>query len=232
VAANFEACLQARRPDVRFVAEQWPALGELDASKVVPLLLQANPEAIFNATFGSDLGRLVHDGKSLGLFAGRSVVSIMTGEPEILDALADEAPEGWIVTGYPWYALSTPEHRKFVEAYRAAYDEDPRLASLLGYTLVKALAAAIDKAGATAPDKVIKALEGLTFATPVGPVTVRAADHQATLGTWVGTTAIENGGGIMVDWAYHDGQAYLPDPEQARRKRPVEADGGVGNRRQ
>jgi branched-chain amino acid transport system substrate-binding protein len=232
VAANFEACLQARRPDVRFVAEQWPALGGLDPRKVVPPLLQANPDAIFNATFGSDLGRLVHDGNGLGLFAGRSVVSILTGEPEILDSLADEAPEGWIVTGYPWYAIATAEHRKFVEAYRAAYDEDPRMASLLGYALVKALAAAIDKAGGTAPDKLIKALEGLSFATPVGPVTVRAADHQATLGTWVGTTAIENGGGIMVDWTYDDGETYLPDPEQARRKRPADADGGFGKKHQ
>ncbi|MCK7496427.1 MAG: hypothetical protein MZW92_40105 [Comamonadaceae bacterium] len=32
------------------------------------------------------------------------------GEPEYLDPLKDEAPVGWCVTGYPWYAIDTPEH--------------------------------------------------------------------------------------------------------------------------
>ena len=41
------------------------------------------------------------------------------GEPEYLDPLKDEAPVGWYVTGYPWYAIDTPEHKRFRDAYQA-----------------------------------------------------------------------------------------------------------------
>ena len=46
--------------------------------------------------------KFVREGNTRGLFEDRAVVSVLTGEPEYLDPLKDEAPEGWIVTGYPW----------------------------------------------------------------------------------------------------------------------------------
>ena len=45
-------------------------------------------------------------------------MSLLTGEPEYLDPLKDEAPVGWIVTGYPWYGIKTPEHKAFLDAYQ------------------------------------------------------------------------------------------------------------------
>lgn len=210
VVADFEKLLKARRPDVVFAFEQWQPLGALDAGAVVQSLEQAKPEAIFNATFGSDLGKLIREGGAHGLFTRRAVVSVMTGEPEILDVLADEVPEGWIVTGYPWYDIKDSEHRKFVDAYVTAYDEDPRMASLIGYEAIKALAAALNKAGSTDTDKLIAALEDMTFPSPMGPLSFRRIDHQATLGSWVGKTALRDGGGVMVDWNYADGAKYQP----------------------
>ena len=46
--ASFKALLKASRPDVEFVAEQWPALGKLEAASTVQAILAARPEAIFN----------------------------------------------------------------------------------------------------------------------------------------------------------------------------------------
>jgi len=51
------------------------------------------------------------------------VVSFLTGEPEYLDPLKEETPEGWIVTGYPWYSIKTPEHDAFAKAYQAKYSD-------------------------------------------------------------------------------------------------------------
>src|SRR5512140_2516564 len=42
----FKQLLSAKRPDVEFVAEQWPALGRIDAGATVQALAQARPEAI------------------------------------------------------------------------------------------------------------------------------------------------------------------------------------------
>ncbi|HPE02665.1 MAG TPA: ABC transporter substrate-binding protein, partial [Burkholderiaceae bacterium] len=39
--ANFKALLKARRPDVEFVAEQWPALGKLEAGATVQAIVAA-----------------------------------------------------------------------------------------------------------------------------------------------------------------------------------------------
>ena len=97
----FKQLLQAKRPDVEFVGEQWPALGRIDAGATVQALGQPRPDAIFNVTFGADLTNFVRQGNTRGLFEKRSVVSMLTGEPEYLDPLGDETPEGWIVTGYP-----------------------------------------------------------------------------------------------------------------------------------
>ncbi len=220
--ADFETLLKARRPDVIFVYERWPALGALDPVSTVQALEQASPDAIFNATFGSDLGKLVHEGNARGLFKKRSVVSALTGEPEFLDVLADEAPEGWLVTGYPWYDIKDDDHRKFVEAYMAAYNEDPRMAALIGFTAVKAVAAALEKAGGTDPDKLVAAFEDLNFPSPAGPLSFRRIDHQATLGSWVGRTELRDGAGVMVDWTYADGAKYQPSAEEIRKWRPAE----------
>jgi branched-chain amino acid transport system substrate-binding protein len=50
-------------------------------------------------------------------------------------------------------------------------------------------------------------------------ITYRAADHQSTMGAYVGTTAVEDGKGVMVDFAYKDGADYLPSEEEAAKLR-------------
>ena len=220
LVATFERLLKARRPDVTFIAEEWAPLGRLDAEQSVAALTRAGPQAIFNTTFGGDLARLASEGGRQGLFPRLPVVSAQTGDPECLDMLGAEAPKGWIVTGYPWYALDAPDHRRFVESYLARFNEDPRMAALLGYVAVKTIAAAVTRAGSTEPEALLAAFDNLTVVSPAGPVTFRAIDHQSTLGTWVGTTAVEDGGGIMVETIYRDGGKYLPPAEEIRRLRP------------
>ena len=115
--ATFKELMQAAQPDIEFVAEQAPPLGKLDAGSVVQALADAKPDAIFNVLFGADLAKFVREGNTRGLFKGREVVSLLTGEPEYLDPLKDESPAGWLVTGYPWYGIKTPEHEAFLKAY-------------------------------------------------------------------------------------------------------------------
>jgi branched-chain amino acid transport system substrate-binding protein len=217
---SFRDLLALRRPDVEWVAEQYPALGRIDAGPVVQALLAARPDAILNATFGPDLLKFVRQGHDRDLFRGRTVVSIMTGQPEFLDPLGDEPPVGWIVTGYPWEQITAPAHRAFVSAYRAATNETPRAGSLSGYVTLNAAAAAIRRAGSTDPEQIVQALSGLKLETPLGPIEFRAIDHQSTLGMYVGTIGVENDHGVMVNATYADGARYLPDDAEVRRRRP------------
>ena len=178
------------------------------------------PEGIYNVTFGSDLAKLVREGTLRELFKERTILGLLTGEPEYLDPLGPEAPEGWIVTGYPWYDIDTPEHNAFLEAYQAKFDDYPRIGSLVGYNAMLAIAAAIEKAGSTDTEAIVEAFKGLEFDSPSGSITFRAIDHQATMGAWVGTTAVKDGKGVMVNWTYENGADYLPSDDEVRKLRP------------
>jgi branched-chain amino acid transport system substrate-binding protein len=218
--AVFKKLLSAKRPDIEWVGEQYPPQGKIDAGAVVEAIASTNPEAILNVEFGGDLTKLVREGNTRGLFKGRTVVSFLTGEPEYLDPLKDEAPEGWIVTGYPWYGVHTPEHEAFLKAYEAKYNDYPRLGSVVGYTTLKAAAAILAKAGSTDPEKLVRAAEGIQADSPFGKIVFRASDHQSTLGAFVGKTAVRDGKGVMVDFAYKDGAAYLPADAEVKALRP------------
>jgi branched-chain amino acid transport system substrate-binding protein len=218
--AVFKQLLKAKRPDVEFVGEQWPAQGKIDAGSTVQALAASQPEAIFNVTFGPDLAKFVREGTTRGVFDGVSVVSLLTGEPEYLDPLKGEAPEGWIVTGYPWDQIESPAHKAFLDAYQGRFKDYPRLGSIVGYTTFKAIAAAVEKAGSTDSEKVADAFKGLKVKSPFGGIEFRAIDHQATMGAYVGKITVKDGKGAMVDWKYSNGADYLPPDEVVLKRRP------------
>lgn len=220
--AAFKKTLTALRPDVTFVTEQWPALFKIDAGAEVQAIERAKPDAIYNVTFGGDLAKFVREGTTRGLFEGRNVYGLLTGEPEYLDPLKDEAPEGWTVTGYPWYDFEEGDNKTFVDAYQAKFNERPGIGSLVGYMTVQSIAAGITRAGATDADSLIAGFKGLDVATPVGKIHFREQDHQATMGAFVGTTTVKDGAGIMIDWSYKDGADYLPSDEEVAKMRPAE----------
>jgi branched-chain amino acid transport system substrate-binding protein len=208
--ASFKRELTRLRPDVEFVSEQWPPLGKVDAGAIVQAMTAANPDAVFNATFGSDLAKLVREGATRNAFANRAVVSILAGEPEYLAPLKDEAPTGWLVTGYPWSEIKTPAHDAFLKAYVDRFKEAPNIGALNGYINTLALAKAIENAGSTRADDLIKAMEHLKVDTPVGNIAFRAIDHQSTMGVYIGKLAVRDGQGVMTDWRYVDGADYQP----------------------
>ena len=220
--ATFKALLKAAQPDVEFVNEQATPLGKIDAGAVAQALGDAKPDAIFNVLFGADLAKFVREGSTRGLFQSTAVVSMLTGEPEYIDPLKEEAPVGWIVTGYPWYAITTPEHKAFLDAYTKKFNDYPRLGSVVGYSAIKAIAAAIGKAGGVDTEKVVQAFTGLEFDSPLGKATFRAIDHQSTMGAYVGKTALKDGKGVMVDFVYRDGAKYQPSDEEVKKLRPAD----------
>jgi branched-chain amino acid transport system substrate-binding protein len=218
----FKELLTRAVPGTSFVAEQFPALGRIDAGATVQALAGANPEAIFNVTFGADLTNFVRQGSTRGLFERRRVVSMLTGEPEYLDPLGDEAPENWIVSGYPAADINNAHHSRFRAAYTARFREAPKLGSVVAFDTVTAIATMLKAAGSTETDAMVQTMRGLKFPSAFGETEVefRAIDHQSTLGAYIGRTALRGNRGVMVDWRYADGRAYLPSDEVVRMLRP------------
>jgi branched-chain amino acid transport system substrate-binding protein len=216
---SFKKLLKAAQPDVEFIAEQAPPLGKIDAGAVVQALADAKPDAIFSSLFAADLQKFVREGNTRGLFANRTVFNLLGGEPEYLDPLKDETPDGWWVTGYPWREIQTPEHKRFREAYQKRWNDYPRVGSVVGYTALHAVAEGLRKAGSSDPQKLSAALRGLKMESPFGPITWRAVDHQSTMGAYVGQLAKKDGRGVMVNWRYADGARYQPSDAEIRKLR-------------
>ena len=221
--ASFKELLKAKRPDVEFVNEQWPAQGKIDAGSTLTATMASKPDAIFNVTFGADLAKLVREGNQRNVFPKTPVVSLLSGEPEYLEVLKDETPKGWIVTGYPWDQLDNKEHASFAANYFAKFRENPKVGSVVGYATMQAIFAAIQKAGSTDNEKLVKAFRGLKFSTPFGPAEFRAIDQQSTMGAYVGKLELRGNQGTMVQWRYADGKNYQPTDAYVKARRPAEA---------
>ena len=214
--ASFKKLLKEVQPDVEFVAEQAPALGKIDAGAVVQALAEAKPDAIFSSLFAADLQKFVREGNTRGLFRNVAVFNLLAGEPEYLDTLKEETPEGWWVTGYPWSEINTPEHKAFRDAYQKRWKDYPRQGSVVGYAAVHAVANAVRTAKSADTEKLVEALKGLKMQTPFGPIEWRALDHQSTMGAYVGQLSKKGNQGVMVNWRYADGAKFQPSDQEIR----------------
>ncbi|HEV8614536.1 MAG TPA: ABC transporter substrate-binding protein [Methylomirabilota bacterium] len=218
---TFRDRLKQLKPDVQVVGEHWPALGKLEAGPFVTAILNQNPDALYVSLFGSDWLAFVREAQKRGLFQKTFVVGILLGEPEYIDPLKTEAPEGMLVTGYPWYDIDIPAHKDFVARFMKKHDHNPVLGSLVGYITYLSIFEAIRKANSTDTPKLVAAFRGLKVETPIGPITYRASDGQSTMGAWVGTTKVDakRGVGIMVNHEYIPGERVLPSDDEVRKMR-------------
>lgn len=179
------------KPRAQIVGQAWPKLGETEWTPFITAILAAKPEVVLNFVYGDMFIAFVKQAKPYGFFdkvrmiSGAEVVSTEMAAP-----LGKDMPEGILGNAYDvFYWPDTPDHKKFVRAYLDKTGEPfvPGWA-IQGYIGTYFLAEAIKKAGTTDTEKVITALEGLTVRTPIGPITMRAYDHQANRGQVYGVT--------------------------------------------
>ena len=96
------------------------------------------------------------------------------------------------------------------------------MGSVVGYALITSIVAGIAKSGSTDTEKMCRRLRRRRRSTRRSARRRwRAIDHQSTLGTYVGKTALKGGKGTMVDWRYVDGASVLPSDADVRKMRPA-----------
>lgn len=216
---EFKATMAEKRKDFVWAGELLFPNQKLDPASAIDSLSRMKPDCLLNSTFGPDLIAFAREGKTLGFFKKVQVVSVLSGEPEYMDPLGADTPVGWWVTGFP-ADDNRPTLKKFRDDYSARYKTYPRFGSLIGYVTIKTIAAGIERAGSTETPKLIKGLEGAKFDSPIGSLTMRAGDHQLTLGSWVGQLALKDGKPVMTNWTFIDGKDALPSEAVGRSRRP------------
>ncbi len=84
--------------------------------------------------------------------------------------------------GSIYYYYENPKNKVndwFVTEHMKRFNEPPDFFTCGGFAAASAVVAAITKAGSTDTEKLIDAMEGISFMTPKGEMTFRKEDHQA-----------------------------------------------------
>lgn len=178
VAAAAVRYLGLKRPDLKIVGNELHPIGKVkDFSPYVAKIKAAGAQAVITGNWGADMLGLAKAAADAGLdipfytyyAAGNGITKAIGPGGDGKVRLVHEGPSNPPLTD-TW--------RNLLKRYEAKYTDEnftqPRISNA-----IRMLAVAIDKAKSTDPEKVARALEGMTFTTYWGDIVrMRAEDHQ------------------------------------------------------
>ena len=157
-----------------------------DWKAVLTKLKGRNPDAIFYGGMDATGGPLLRQGRELGI---KAVFSFGDGAcTDKMTELAGPAAEGLLCSqaGIPPQAAS----KKFLDAYKAKFNQDPILYAPFTYDSTNLLIEAMKKANSTAPAKYLPELQKIAFNGATGPIAFDAKgdrkDAEITIFTMKG----------------------------------------------
>ena len=186
--------LKKIRPDVELLGQSWWKVGEPDFTPYITAILSAKPDAVIIATGGRDCVPFLKAAKATGFNKRVPFFMHTATELSTLKPLGLDGPEGVIGTSnYFFYYPQSKANKRFVSEFKQAYHREPAVGAVYGLLAAEFISQAYQKAGTVKTEPFINAVEGLTVDSPVGPVTMRACDHQAMLPMFMGVTKKEAG---------------------------------------
>ncbi|HEX2135152.1 MAG TPA: substrate-binding domain-containing protein [Microvirga sp.] len=178
--AALKAAVTALRPNAKIVFEEYAPQNTTDFT--------ASAQRLFDALKDKP---------------GKKIIAIIWAGQHPLPKIADLKPERYgieiapggnilpvmqIYRNYPgmegavYYYYGFPKNPMndwLVAEHQKRFNSPPDFFTAGGFAAASAVLTAVEKAGATDPEKLITAMEGMTFETPKGPMTFRKEDHQA-----------------------------------------------------
>ena len=187
------------RPDVQFVGEALHPIGRVkDFAPYIANIRQSGADSVITGNWGQDMTLLLKAAGDAGYnlrYFNHSAGSVPGTVTAVSQAKTGQLT--WVAEWHPGQADS-PKADALAKAYKAKTGKD-FLAPRIDMT-PRLLAAAINKAGSADTVKVARALEDLSFDSVVGPVRMRAEDHQLLLPQVVNTIAPVDGKTVKLGW--------------------------------
>jgi len=187
------------RPDIQFVGEALHPIGRVkDFAPYIANVKQSGADSVITGNWGQDMTLLLKAAGDAGYnlrYFNHSAGSVPGTVLAVSQAKLGQLT--WVAEWHPGQADS-PKVDALAKSYKAKTGKD-FLAPRIEMT-PRLLAAAINKAGSTDTPKVALALEDLSFDSVVGPVRMRADDHQLLLPQVVNTIAPVDGKTVKVGW--------------------------------
>lgn len=182
LAKIFEANLTAGGGKI--IATEFYKPGDKDFYNQLTKIKSSNPEGLLVAGMLAEGSQIVNQARELGITAQFFSFGGFMGNQAL--QLTGKAGEGLIHTEYFAPVAGDPVIEKFVNAYKAKYNEVPdTYYSAALYDAVYIAKAAIEKAGSTEPDKVNQALASIKdFAAVLGKISFNEKG-QSTTQVWM-----------------------------------------------
>lgn len=198
-AAYGKEMVALARPDIKFVGEDFHAIGRVkDFSPYISKIKATGADSVISGNWGQDMTLLLKAGGDAGAnlrYFNHSAGSIPGTVLAVSQAKIGQLT--WVAEWHPGQA-DTPKAEALARAYKAKTGKD-FLAPRIEFTPLL-LAAAINKAQSLDAGRIAHALEDLTYDSVVGPVRMRAEDHQLLLPQVVNTIAPVDGKMVKVGW--------------------------------
>jgi branched-chain amino acid transport system substrate-binding protein len=175
--AAFKAAATAR--GAKAVGEVFAPLDNKDYSPYFGQIRAAKPSVIYTSVAGNDTVRFFNQMAEYGV--NKNVVLVGASGTVTSQNLAaiGKAAEGFVTGAGYSPKLDSPQNRKFVADFQAAYKTLPDLYGADSYGLMYFLKTAAEKAKSVETDKLRVAMRDHEWATPQGTKRMRAGDHQA-----------------------------------------------------
>jgi len=192
------------RPDVKFVGEELFPIGRVkDFMPYVQKIKAAGADSVITGNWGQDLTLLLRAASDAGVNL-RYYNHSAGATPGTVVAVA-QSRTGQLTWVGEWHPgqQDVPKADALAKAYRAKTGSEflsPRIEMT-----PRIFAVAVDKAGSADAVKVARALEDLRYDSVVGPVRMRAEDHQLLLPQVVNTIAPVDGKTVKTGW---EGTSY------------------------
>lgn len=192
--------VQLARPDVKFVGDDLHPIGRVkDFAPYVQKIKAAGADTVISGNWGPDMTLLLKAAGDFGMdlrYFNHSAGAI----PGTVLAVS-QAKRGqltWVAEWHPGQA-GTPKVDALAKSFKAASGGRDFLAPRIEMA-PRFVAAAAAKAQSLEPVRIARAMEDLSFDSVVGPVRMRAEDHQLLLPQVVNTIAPVDGKTVTVGY--------------------------------
>lgn len=170
----------AEQQGATVIANRFFPLDQTEFGSALSAIRAAKPDLIWNTIVGAGIPAFLKQYRAAGFTPERTPIFSGICTEQELAAVGGKAAKGHYFPASYFETIDTPDNKSFVQRYQAKYgsDQPANMPMQASYTSVLLLAAAIEKAGETTPQAILKAFPGVSAKAPgEGTVTVRPNHH-------------------------------------------------------
>ena len=172
VANAFEA--EAKAAGITITNKEGYQSKSVDFKSQLTKIKAGNPDVIMVPVYYSDVALIAKQAKDVGITAKLLGADGWDGVLEKIDkSNLDTVKDCYFCSQYSSESTD-PKLQAFLKLYKETYKTDANMFAVLGYDAMGMMAAAINKAGSTDPDKITAAMKGITYPGLTGNTTFDA----------------------------------------------------------